>query len=698
MSQQLDKLPKVNTGLRHEFLSLAADNPFVANNSSPRAVMHNSHNSSRVSLVTPETKVLLTGIEGELGKYINDVRVDEDVTVKAVIARRRELGDMNPEVVLIVEYEKNNQIWLDLIEVPFYRSNHTYFGYRMHPTPELSDIGYNEPIAAGTVLARTDSLADDGTYAYGVRANAVAMSHPAVAEDGFAVSESFIKKTKFTTMSTKIIHLNRNTIPLNINGTSEVYKFLPSIGERVRPDGLLCATREANKWFSITDLNNDSLAEVDYTFDELIYVPTDSIVVDLKVTRTNYRRPAFTPQMAEQLNYEAECQNNFYREVVSRYESIIRDMSKIYTDLNAVRQTGRLRSYIRDCILKRDIPNDGCHVVRRKVPVEQYCIEVTTMSIASLGIGSKLAGLHGDKGVITAILKDEDMPVDENGVRADIIVDDSAFNSRMIMGAIYELYMGAYARDNTNRIRNNLINKYGKDYKHCLTTEDYKEIYRYLKEVYSYVNTDMVKFIRGLKGEELSQHINEVLDDMIRFFIPPNNEYNIVDMVEAIEKTEYRPHMGKVSYLDELGNYVTTKNDVRIGNKYILVLDKTADNHSAVSSAKVNSFNLPIKGGRADKHKYPHSLTPTTTISETEGRILASYANPELLAELMDSALNPITHKFVIKSILENDKAFSNKFEVDRKVNPYGKTKPLMLLEHVFGAYGFRYKYVPPSK
>lgn len=60
----------------------------------------------------------------------------------------------------------------------------------------------------------------------------------------------------------------------------------------------------------------------------------------------------------------------------------------------------------------------------------------------------------------------------------------------------------------------------------------------------------------------------------------------------------------------------------------------------------------------------------------------------------MDSALNPITHKFVIKSILENDKAFSNKFEVDRKVNPYGKTKPLMLLEHVFGAYGFRYKHV----
>ena len=60
--------------------------------------------------------------------------------------------------------------------------------------------------------------------------------------------------------------------------------------------------------------------------------------------------------------------------------------------------------------------------------------------------GDKMAGRHGNKGVISAIMPVEDMPYDEKGVAVDIVLNPLGVPSRMNVGQILETHMGMAAK------------------------------------------------------------------------------------------------------------------------------------------------------------------------------------------------------------------------------------------------------------
>lgn len=60
--------------------------------------------------------------------------------------------------------------------------------------------------------------------------------------------------------------------------------------------------------------------------------------------------------------------------------------------------------------------------------------------------GDKMAGRHGNKGVISVIKPVEDMPYDENGEPVDIVLNPLGVPSRMNVGQILETHMGMAAR------------------------------------------------------------------------------------------------------------------------------------------------------------------------------------------------------------------------------------------------------------
>ena len=65
----------------------------------------------------------------------------------------------------------------------------------------------------------------------------------------------------------------------------------------------------------------------------------------------------------------------------------------------------------------------------KKKIIEFIRITITYRYERKVQRGFKLTGRYGNKGVITDIWKDEDMPTDQQGFKADIIVDDqSVFN------------------------------------------------------------------------------------------------------------------------------------------------------------------------------------------------------------------------------------------------------------------------------
>jgi DNA-directed RNA polymerase subunit beta len=60
--------------------------------------------------------------------------------------------------------------------------------------------------------------------------------------------------------------------------------------------------------------------------------------------------------------------------------------------------------------------------------------------------GDKMAGRHGNKGVISVIMPEEDMPYDANGVPVDIVLNPLGVPSRMNVGQVLETHLGLAAK------------------------------------------------------------------------------------------------------------------------------------------------------------------------------------------------------------------------------------------------------------
>ena len=63
-----------------------------------------------------------------------------------------------------------------------------------------------------------------------------------------------------------------------------------------------------------------------------------------------------------------------------------------------------------------------------------------------IGVGDKMAGRHGNKGVISRVLPEEDMPFMADGTRLQIVLNPLGVPSRMNIGQVLEVHLGLVAR------------------------------------------------------------------------------------------------------------------------------------------------------------------------------------------------------------------------------------------------------------
>jgi DNA-directed RNA polymerase subunit beta len=73
-------------------------------------------------------------------------------------------------------------------------------------------------------------------------------------------------------------------------------------------------------------------------------------------------------------------------------------------------------------------------------------IKVWVAQLRSLKVGDKLAGRHGNKGVIAKILPREDMPMQEDGTPVDIVLNPLGIISRMNLGQVFEVHISMAAQ------------------------------------------------------------------------------------------------------------------------------------------------------------------------------------------------------------------------------------------------------------
>lgn len=73
-------------------------------------------------------------------------------------------------------------------------------------------------------------------------------------------------------------------------------------------------------------------------------------------------------------------------------------------------------------------------------------IKIYVAEVRKIGVGDKLAGRHGNKGVVSRILPVEDMPFMEDGTPVDVILSPMGVPSRMNLGQLFETHLGMAAK------------------------------------------------------------------------------------------------------------------------------------------------------------------------------------------------------------------------------------------------------------
>jgi DNA-directed RNA polymerase subunit beta len=111
--------------------------------------------------------------------------------------------------------------------------------------------------------------------------------------------------------------------------------------------------------------------------------------------------------------------------------------------------------------------------------------------------GDKMAGRHGNKGVVSRVLPQEDMPYLEDGTPVDLVLNPLGVPSRMNVGQILETHLGWAAKGVGEKINRMLEAKYGAD---AIKEEFVKAL----------PGDQRVELIKSLNDEDLERLVRKV--------------------------------------------------------------------------------------------------------------------------------------------------------------------------------------------
>ena len=199
--------------------------------------------------------------------------------------------------------------------------------------------------------------------------------------------------------------------------------------------------------------------------------------------------------------------------------------------------------------------------------------------------GDKMAGRHGNKGVISVIMPVEDMPYDEEGEPVDIVLNPLGVPSRMNVGQVLETHLGAAAKGLGEKIGKML------DAQKKVT-----ELRKMLTDVYNKIG-ERSEDIKGLSEDEVFE-LAENLRQGVPMATPVFDgaaEREIKDMLELAGIDE----SGQVTLFDGRSGEAFDR-QVTVGIMYMLKLNHLVDDKMHARST--GSYSLVTQqplGGKA---------------------------------------------------------------------------------------------------
>ncbi len=284
--------------------------------------------------------------------------------------------------VIKVKNEKGKEAEYPLVN--FVRTN----GFTvLHQRPSVS-VG--DKVKKGTLLADM-STSDKGQLALGQNALVAFMCWSgANYEDAIIISERLVKDSKFTTIHIEEFVCNVRDTKL---GPEETTHDIPNVSEA-----------------KLRNLDEDGV----------VRVGSEVRAGDILVGK-------ITPKGETQLTPEERL-----------LRSIFGDKARDVKDSSLRMENGKRGRIIGVKVFSREAGHQLESGIIKRIHIE-------IAQLRAVSVGDKLAGRHGNKGVISRILPEEDMPYMADGRPVDVILTPLGVPSRMNLGQILELHLGLAA-------------------------------------------------------------------------------------------------------------------------------------------------------------------------------------------------------------------------------------------------------------
>lgn len=666
----------------------------------PRLQMFCSHNTQRLVFDGMTPKNIINGVEQEFGKSNFRIAVKENCIIHEVIKfYHHRLTDAsinyNPRTYVIVQYtDRPNPGCFGVIVIEDYCSMHQHFGFLYKDGKDLHKVVKHGKLNKGDILKESPSITENGDMMFGRELKTIMMTHKSVAEDGIGICEDVLPLFGFNMFEERTSSFGKKTIPLNIYGDDNNIKICPDIGEEIREDDILFATREIDEDVAIACQNRWSIQEIDHIFDEAIYVVGGGRVIDLQVICNNESENRFSDMEAQLLKYHNQS-TEFYKKIIALDKKFRHDFHGSYQPSN------ELRDLVIEALIATNM-NGTAKISKqyRRAPMDDFTVKFVIQKKVIPNLGFKFTDTRGRKGVCCAILPRDQMPKDKNGVSADIIVDPLACVNRMTMGAPIEAGINFI----TDIIVRNIKEALGinissphlkKEIKIMADGHDprFEKAWETALDYYKDIAPQSM-YPKALTAtqQDKATVIAHTVKNTLGLYLPPENNTNLAQTLNYLHN-KHNVKYESVTYRNAKGDLITSKDPMPIQDMYYIILEKIGDGRSAVSSVRFQIFGVPATISKHDRYISPVRLQAGKIHGESEARPFNGMTRPSIQPEIIDRNNNPKTAILCYEALLRAPNPSQIQKLVDRKKHPFNFTMPIQILNHVTFCSGYRFVY-----
>ena len=629
----LPKLKTLNEKMDVFFpsMGLSGYNPFIGSDSASREAMKLKQQKNSISILGSEILPVITGMEYEIGEHVEQEILPANSTVLDIIPRY----SGGTKVNTTIKYENGGVE--DILVIKDLGCEDPKFGFRYVITDEFKNLKIGDKFDRDVRMSIGKS-GSQGEFTYSANVRVANISHVETSKDAILVSRALLDSGKLDYLTVKTIKLGiSKEVLYNLYGDENEYRPLPTPGEPVNPNGFVLGYLKPINGIQITKkrLLDQDISTMDNVY-ELPCNVEKATVKEVKVIKLCNSKPT---EMTRQLEEYWVDTQNYYDSIDipetdkqskgSSYHNLLREIYSVKSGINTTYGDSN----------------------------PDWYIEVTIEMLNRPTIKDKMVLRHGSKGIISAILPEEEMPYDSRGLRAEMIYDATAIERRMIPGAKYEGYLF------DNAIWNN------KKFLERLKAKDNnvkKDIIDYLS---LWGNNDIVKLYRDSSIETILEVASTTgIRPVINIYDGNKTHTSItIDIMNSKFSTPldgiWVP--GPKGEEDYLIQQPVATEVVAVSMHY-----KNGETFQGVPTAHTNPLGGVVALEKGQKAMKSYNVSPLRAYSESEVRMMTQQG-PEIskfIKRLRLQSNNPTAQARLIRHIMRKDGGFAVTRENEKKI------------------------------